>query len=688
MVHPATPEAMLDLLFAWARAGWIRELDAALAHRLADLAPRAPADCLLAVALVSQQAGQGHLLLDLELARRSPQSLQLQPLQAGAQRDESWPTPQAVLLALSPDWAGRLRAWEAVGEGPGAEPLVLEAGCLYLRRYWRYEMTVSDAIARRLAQDVDAPAESLRPLLQRLFPDFAPGAPGRWQALACALGARGAFTVITGGPGTGKTTTVVRLLALLQGLALQRGAALRIRLAAPTGKAAARLAAAIGAQRAALPDLDLPEGDDLGRHIPAQVTTLHRLLGARADTRHFRHHRLRPLPLDVLVVDEASMVDIEMMAALLEALPPSARLILLGDRDQLASVEAGAVLGSLCARADEGHYHPELAAWLERVSAQPVGDALIDRDGEALDQAVAMLRHSYRFAEGSGIGELAAAVNAGDGAAALRVLDSTARPEVGRVRLRGAALSGLTRTVIDGAGHAAAPGYRAYLEAMSGSASGEDASVPTRPAPDADRESWDRWATAILTLHARFQLLTPLREGPCGVPALNERIAAALDREGLIARPANGEWYAGRPVLVTGNDYGLGLMNGDVGIALRAPRDFADPDAGETLRVAFASGPDTLRWVLPSRLRHVETAYAMTVHKSQGSEFAHAALVLPEERAPVLTRELVYTAVTRAREAFTLLCADESVLAEAVSRRVARRSRLREAFIRNPADSG
>jgi exodeoxyribonuclease V alpha subunit len=325
-----------------------------------------------------------------------------------------------------------------------------------------------------------------------------------------------------------------------------------------------------------------------------------------------------------------------------------------------------------------------VAAWLEEATGQPIERALQDPAGLALDQSVVMLRHSYRFAEGSGIGELARAVNAGDVADALRVLASDARPEVRRVALRGGGLAGLSETVVSGGDGDASPGYRHYLEALSGVGAGGEAS---RPGPGADSATWDDWAMAMLRRHARFQLLTPLRDGPVGVLALNERIAGALERAGLITRPESGEWYEGRPVLVTGNDYGLGLMNGDVGLALRVPRHVGDPESGETLRVAFASGANALRWVLPSRLRHVETAFAMTVHKSQGSEFAHTALVLPAERAPVLTRELIYTAVTRAREAFTLLCADDAVLGEAIARRVARRSRLLDGIIRSPADS-
>ncbi|WP_372614732.1 exodeoxyribonuclease V subunit alpha, partial [Halomonas sp.] len=278
-----------------------------------------------------------------------------------------------------------------------------------------------DGAERRLDQAINI--DALSQALAALFPATA---TLDWQKAACALAARSPFAVITGGPGTGKTTTVVKLLALLQTLALNEGSrALRIRLAAPTGKAAARLNESIAGQVSSL-QLDglatLWEAasagecsvDTLRSAIPTQVTTLHRLLGSRPDTRHFRHHAHHPLQLDVLVVDEASMVDVEMMAALLDALPPRAHLVLLGDKDQLASVEAGSVLGDLCARADGGHYTPDTADWLDRATGQRLPADVIDPDGRPLDQAIAMLRVSHRFDAESGIGRLAAAVNGND----------------------------------------------------------------------------------------------------------------------------------------------------------------------------------------------------------------------------------------------------------------------------------
>jgi exodeoxyribonuclease V alpha subunit len=677
----ADPQALLALLFFWAEQGWIRDLDAALAHRLASLAPDADASCLLAAAMVSHQAGQGHLLLELHQARLQPREL----ITVTPDPFAEVALPEALLSRMSDSWEQRLRNWSAVEEGEGNGPLVLDEGRLYLRRYWRHEARVAEAVAQRLRRSPDVPAESLRAILDQLFPPGDDRAQqARWQKLACALGARSSFAVITGGPGTGKTTTVIRLLALLQVLALQAtGETLRIRLAAPTGKAAARLNESISAQIGQLASFQLPEMDRVRDAIRSEVTTLHRLLGARPDTRHFRYHRFNPLPLDMVVVDEASMVDIEMMAALLDALPPNARLVLLGDKDQLASVEAGAVLGRLCAEAEQAHYQPEVAAWLEAATGEPIPAELQDSAGRPLDQAIAMLRHSFRFAGDSGIGQLAREVNAGNSDKALAVLASAHSPEVEQRLLRGDELGGLSALALEGRQSEGARGYRYYLSAMVGVASAgsaeplQAAGLPVRPQPAAARDDWNHWALAVLSAHSQFQLLTPLRSGHYGLVELNQRIERALARQGLIERPdPDSQWYEGRPVLVTGNDYGLGLMNGDIGISLRVPVSFGQPERGLTLRVAFPSGDGGIRWVLPSRLQRVETVYAMTVHKSQGSEFVHVALVLPDAMSPVLTRELVYTAVTRAKQSFTLLCANEQVLRQAIERRVARQSHL------------
>jgi exodeoxyribonuclease V alpha subunit len=443
--------------------------------------------------------------------------------------------------------------------------------------------------------------------------------------------------------------------------------------------------------------------------LPTPVKTLHRLLGTLPGSRHFRHTAARPLPADLVVVDEASMVDVEMMACLLEAMRPDARLILLGDKDQLSSVEAGAVLGDLCRRAAGVHFSPRTAAWLEEAAGQRIPAEFIDAQGRDLDQAIAMLRDSYRFSAKGGIGALAALVNQTDVVADAHVSNRDRRLHAVQALFARERTGGDHRLGAIDAIALAAPDASALADLVLAGYGGPDSYLDVmhraRPAAGAP-EQLNAWATAVLEAQKRFQLLTPLRSGPWGIEGLNAFILGVLRAAGRLrvgAEAGNlerGVWFAGRPVLVTRNDYGLNLMNGDIGVTLAVPP--AEGASGErpTLRVAFpnaeASGKTSgetsgetsgktsghsgrdggVRWVLPSRLQAVETVFAMTVHKSQGSEFTHTALVLPDRSNPVLTRELLYTAITRARLRFTLLHGSEAVLAEALERRVQRVSGL------------
>ncbi|XQU07838.1 exodeoxyribonuclease V subunit alpha [Halomonas sp. LY9] len=604
---------------------------------------------------------------------------------------------------------------------------------LYLRRYWQYEQSLHQHIAARLettstgSESTGTEGQSGRPIHWATGDASHPGLLPQalnilfkqsngldWQKTACALAARSRFGIITGGPGTGKTTTVVRLLALLQTLQLAQHPfqPLRIRLAAPTGKAAARLNESIAGQVAKLPFTDLTtllkeakqegilwEGalarddsatEQLKATIPTEVTTLHRLLGARPDTRHFRHSDANPLALDVLVIDEASMVDIEMMAATLSALPAHAQCILLGDKDQLASVEAGSVLGDLCRRADAAHYTPATAEWLAQATGQPLPAEFIDPAGQPLDQAITMLRVSHRFNEHSGIGQLAKAINQPGYAQTERekqqAVSAVLRhgyPDVHHLVMsddaaldklvihgspNGFAGNGEGRTDHQGQPIAPPTGYRHYLNVLH-------AQRPREESFEDNQTAFDAWASEVLSAYSHFQLLCALRKGPWGIEELNQRIASTLRREKLLFGSdytLEKGWYEGRPVLVTQNDYGLKLMNGDIGITLAVP-DPRNPQQ-KLLRVAFPTS-DTdkpIRWVLPSRLHAVETVFAMTVHKSQGSEFLHTALLLPPTLNPILTRELVYTGITRAREWLTVVEAKRGVLNEAVVREVVR----------------
>ena len=647
----------LQTLRSWRCNGWLRALDLALAGFLHDLDNQTPPSLLLAAAWLAQLEGRGHSCLPLPT------------LHADVHAWLAWPSEAhgavAAALALLPAHASAARAaWMGSSvleidppHDEGATPLVLHGDRLYLRRYWRQEVQVARQARERALPLGDAalqPPDLARAsvLLAQLFArDGAavgqtPVADPDWQQVACALALRGRLCLVTGGPGTGKTYTAARLLVLQQ--ALHAGPQpLRVALAAPTGKAAARLRQAMVA---ALEDLQQQRGLELpldawSRSLgPAR--TLHALLGTRPGTRRFVHDASRPLEVDLLFVDEASMVHLEMMAALLQALPPGARLVLLGDRDQLASVEAGAVMGDLCAGA--GAYAPETAAWVARVSGQVlVPDPAAAADG--LTQQTVVLRQSRRFA--GAIGLLAQAVNRGAGAEALALLRAPTGAELALVQAADA--QAVARLAVHGRPGAGGDdfGYAACLQLLG-----------QRPAPQAGFEPWVR---ELLTRYDRMRVLCAVREGPWGVAAVNTAIETALALQGLLQR--RGEWYEGRPVMVTRNDPALGVYNGDIGLVLATP----GADGGTTLRAWFMDG-SALRSVAISRLVDVETAFAMTVHKSQGSEFAHVLLVLPEDDSPVLTRELVYTGITRARQAFTLV-APQPLRLEAACARLTRR---------------
>ena len=728
---PRTPAQMLTLLDAWQTQGMLRYIDVALARFLAqEVLPGGEPDpeaagalalVLLGAALCSAQLGQGHACLDLQAVTADPAGI------------PGLPVADALHGLDALRWQAALRVWPQLVSCPAQAgdactgrftPLVLAHGRLYLHRLWRCEQDVQQGILQRLGrEDVavagaldaqqaaaatnvadaidDAQTARLQQALDVLFPsaltagaqadtrapadaadnggrDTAADQPADWQKIACVLASRQRFGLITGGPGTGKTTTVLRLLALLQWQALAaHGKPLRIGLAAPTGKAAARLSGSIAGAIGRLPLDGVPQGEVIRAAIPHAVSTLHRLLGSRPDSRHFRHDARNPLRLDVLVIDEASMIDLEMMAAVMHALPASARLILLGDKDQLASVEAGAILGELCARAQQGHYWPETAAWVSEVTREVVPPALQDVAGTPLDQSICMLRHSHRFGADSGIGRLAAFVNTGDVQGVARLWREAGQGagqtgDIARYEVD-ASRRGLRELVIHGRGEQPV-GYAHYLQVMR----------QHQPAPDADPATFDVWAQQVLQAHGRFQLLCALRQGHWGVDHLNRQIAVWLQGAGLLA--ASEGWYAGRPVMITHNDYELGLMNGDVGITLAGP--------GGRLRVVFLNDRGAVRWVLPSRLQAAGTVFAMTVHKAQGSEFDHAALAMPEALSPVLTRELVYTAITRARRFFTLVgpAAEgeagsrglDDVMARAIRRQVQRASGLMAGALSQP----
>lgn len=620
-------------------------LDRAFAAFVCRLAGGGSRALWLAAALASRATADGSVCLDLqvvageaaEAAARTaaiPASLpggsEAGPEAKGAgQLAFDWSTAEkGEPWQDAGEWGEELRHFGVVGAPGETAPLVLDQSSrLYLNRYWRYEKDLADRLRERAATmhpDLD-PAGLCRGL-DLLFPPQGQDNGPDWQRVAAWLAVTRSLTVIAGGPGTGKTTTVVKVLALLSEMAGERP--LRIALAAPTGKAAGRLKEAVSQARERL-----CLATETAARIPAEASTIHRLLGAVPGSVSFRHHGGNPLPFDVVVVDEASMVDLPLMAKLLDALAPECRLVLLGDRDQLASVEAGAVLGDICHPAFLERFSPAAAA-----SAASAGITLPAATVAVppLCDAVVTLKTSHRFAAASGIGSLSRLVNDGDGEAALELMRAGRHGDIG------------WRDLPPPAGLAAAlkerltDGYRDYLAA-------------TDPA-------------ACLERFSAFRLLSPFRQGPYGVAALNSLAERSL---GLAGRHGAGSpWYPHRPLLVTRNDHQLRLFNGDIGVIAAGP-------AGEGVAAWFPASDGGVRNISPLRLPPHETVFAMTVHKSQGSEFDTLLLLLPPGAPELLTRELVYTAITRAKRRVEIWGDPEAFVA-AVSRRVSRSSGLRE----------
>lgn len=586
------------------------DVDLHFARTVARITQSARPEIAAAAALASRATGNGDVCVRLS-------------------EFEGQPLPGFGLVAPPlAAWTQVLRESDAVGEPGDFRPLVLDgSGRLYLYRYWSYEKRLAeDLLARALdAEGVDEVL--LKAGLQKYFGQ----ARESEQRLAAATAVLRRFCVISGGPGTGKTTTVVKILALLAEQA--RGHKLAVAVAAPTGKAAARVQDAL---RSAIGRLDL---DLLTRPgIPTEASTIHRLLGARPDSVYYRYHRDHPLALDVLVIDEASMADLALAAKLVEALPPRARLILLGDKDQLASVEAGAVLGDICRSSGYSARFAKRLAALTEVPARSI--ATHAGTVQPLADSVALLSTSYRFGPATGIGKLAQLVNRGEGSAALALLQDGNHADLA---WRGIAPGDLRSCLAE----SVAEGLRPFCEAVRG---GEN-------------------ARGIFERFHRYRVLCAHRRGVFGVSALNRMIEEMLDQHGLVS--ARDTWYPGRPVMITRNDHNLKVFNGDIGIVLR------DANAADALRVFLPGDDGGMRSIAPARLPEHETVFAMTIHKAQGSEFGRVLMILPDELSPIMTRELVYTGITRARSAVEIW-GGAAVFRDAVGRRLVRDSALHE----------
>jgi exodeoxyribonuclease V alpha subunit len=586
------------LLREFNQAGVLAAADVHVARRLGALGGEDDEAVLLAAALAVRGPRLGHVHVDLTRIRDTAAVDGEEPVDLG---ELSWPAAQ--------DWIARVSASPLVAIGDeapgGARPLRLVGTWLYLDRYWAEEVQVARSLRAMADRRPDIRPDVLREGLERLFGTAADGAEIDQAATATATAVRHRFAVIAGGPGTGKTTIVARIVALLcEQAAAGHGRRPLIALAAPTGKAAARLQEAVHAEAAGL-DVD----QELRSHLRAlQASTIHRLLGWRPQSNsRFRHDRDQRLPHDVVIVDESSMVSLSLIARLIEALRADARLVLVGDPGQLASIEAGAVLGDI------------------------VGPPDRSADDSA---SIVVLRRVHRF--GGAIARLADAIHSGDGDAVMAVL-------------RGGGEE-ITWIETDLAHDEPPADVR------------EPALAAARATLEAARAGHPREALDAL---ASFRLLCAHRRGPYGVSTWTARIESWLAGE-LEGLALDERWYVGRPLLVTENDYELRLNNGDTGVVIRAGDD--------RMLAAFDRGGETVQYS-PSRLSAVDTVYAMTIHKSQGSQFDAAAVLLPEAGSRILTRELLYTAVTRARRRL-VLAGDEQTVRAAVARPVARASGL------------
>ncbi len=706
---PSNQESLLVTLERLAHKGAIRQLDFQFARFLYaqtnDVQSESQSDgqALAFIAgVVSSELGKGHICLPLFDTQGQPTDLASKLGLFG----EAALTLNAQLQAIG--WFQLLQSSTLVGALGEALPLMFDGERLYLHRYWHYEVTLAEKLNQLGAAVSLQPQEFVRlsELLHHLFArqyhflfnavtkateagnsnqvlrqqlvcdhldvvasdaldwpaidallcqankvqdlqlldELVPlSACVNWQKVAAAVALTRRFAVISGGPGTGKTTTVTKLLAALIEQAAQEKN-LTIKLVAPTGKAAARLTESIGKAVQ-----ELPVSPELKAKIPTESSTLHRLLGAIPNSAEFRHNKQNPLHLDILVIDEASMVDLPMMYKVVDALPKHARLILLGDKDQLASVEAGAVLGDICSFHALGYGKEQASAIAKLTGFDTLAHS--SNSASSIADSLCMLQKSYRFHARSGIGQLAKAVNLGS-AASVDSVWARDFSDIEHFALSSENYNQMMQTLVQE--------YGRYLKRIS------QAEIDPNTG---ESEYLTRKAKAVLDTFNQCRLLCAVREGDFGVAGLNQRIEKALAARKLI-QVQDEIWYHGRPVMVTRNDHGLGLYNGDIGICMRD-----DSEEEQRLKVFFELPDGSVKSVLPSRVPEHETAYAMTIHKSQGSEFDYTLMILPPDFSPILTRELIYTGITRAKKRLALY-AELSVLKRGIKVKTTRASGL------------
>jgi len=592
------------------------EIDICFADFIQRLSRKEDPLLFITLAFLSRETAAGHICLDLsEYAEKQV-----------TDKDKGFSFP-----AFS-EWQNKLGAISVIGRPGEFKPVILDRkGRLYLYRYWQYETVLAEELTRRAEKAHVLPDKKfVREKISLLFPGSNDKNQDMQKAAAITALVKD-LCIICGGPGTGKTTTVAKILALMIECSQKE---LRIALAAPTGKAADRLQKSISSSRT-----ELPCSKKVMSCIPETASTLHRLRGSISNSFSFRHNKDNFLPYDIIVIDEASMIDLPLLSKTLSASSDETRIILIGDKDQLASVESGAALGDICTDKAVDGFSSDLSGLFQATAGIKIFPPPTETGVPALADCIVKLNKNYRFKSKSGIFKLSTAINSGnisDTSTALKEPDT----DVSHIQTS-------FQTYI-----------KTHLPAII-----KDNFIPFIAAPSAEQ---------ALSILDRFRILCALREGPFGTKGINTVIEKWLVKMGLI--DPSSEFYHGRPVMVTQNDYTLKLFNGDTGII------FKDPDRKNKVKAFFPGKDKPLRSFHPAILPAHETVFAMTIHKSQGSEFDNVMLVLPEDESPVLTRELIYTAVTRARKNFRVI-GKEEIINYAVSRNIERKSGLKDLLL-------
>lgn len=589
------------------------EIDIYFAKFIQRLSEKKDPMLFLTLAFLSRETSAGHICLDLSE-------------HAGKQLIDK---DKSIVFPTFPEWQKNLMAVSAVGRPGEKKPVILdESGRLYLFRYWQYETDLAEALIKRTKTEHSLQDSSFSlEMIKKYFPDTENGSPDM-QKVAALTALLKKFCIICGGPGTGKTTAVAKILALMLEY---RQKELRIALAAPTGKAADRLQKAITSSKT-----ELPCSEKIISCIPETASTLHRLLGTIPNASSFRYNKDNLLPHDVIVIDEASMIDLPMLSKTFSAAGPETSIILIGDKDQLASVESGAALGDICTKNAVNFFSSDHCSAFKNYAGIEIISSSKKTRLPVLSDCIVELNKNYRFKNKSEIFKLSSAINKGDVNETLAVLED-AHDDVSHIQTS----------------------FQAHIKTHLSNIITENF-LSFIKAPSCE---------IALQLLEHFRILCALRKGPFGTMGINSVIEKKLVEMNQIN--PDSRFYHGRPVMITQNDYSLKLFNGDTGII------FNDPDKKGETKAYFKENDNSIRSFHPSALPEHETVYAMTIHKSQGSEFNNVMLVLPEKESPVLTRELLYTAVTRTKENIQII-GSEKIISYAVSRNIERRSGLKD----------